>query len=94
MLPLSLYETGESNGSISLMQLFKNSDSFCSCHSNINIDDIIFSICRGGWPAIFTLKSDEEKLFLAKDLYKQTYQKDISNIDKVKKEMQITLKQY
>lgn len=90
MLPLSLYETGESNGTISLIGLFKSPDSFLNCHSNMKIDDIIFSICRGGWPAIFTLKNDNEKLLLAKDLYKQTYQKDISNIDKVKRNANYT----
>lgn len=63
MLPLSLFESGESNGSVSLIQIFDNIDSFSSCHSNMNIDDIIFAICRGGWPAIFTLNKDEENYF-------------------------------
>lgn len=85
MLPLSLYESGESNGSVSLRQLFNDPNSFTSCHCSATIDDIIFAICRGGWPAIFTLKTDEEKLAIAKDLFKQTCKKDISNIDKIKR---------
>jgi uncharacterized protein len=85
MQPLSLYESGESNGTVSLIQLFDDPTAFSSCHSNMNIDDIIFAICRGGWPAIFTLSNDEEKLYLAKDLFKQTCNKDISNIDGVKR---------
>ncbi len=85
MLPLSLYETNESNGSVSLIDLFDNPNSFESCKSDMSIDDIIFAICRGGWPAIFTLNTDEEKLYLAKDLYSQTCKKDISNIDHIKR---------
>lgn len=85
MLPLSSYETGESNGSVSLIGLFDNPSSFDSCRSDMDIDDVIFAICRGGWPAIFTLSNDDEKLFLAKDLFKQTCQKDVSNIDGVKR---------
>lgn len=85
MLPLSLFETGESNGSVSLMKLFDDPSSFEACHSDLKIDDLIFAICRGGWPAHFTLANDDEKLFLAKDLYRQTCQKDISNIDHVRR---------
>lgn len=85
MLPLSLYETNESNGTVSLIKLFNNPKSFDSCHSDMTIDDIIFAICRGGWPAIFTLSDKKEKLFLAKDLFRQTCQKDISNIDNIKR---------
>ncbi len=90
MLPLSLYESSESNGSVSLMSLFDDPSSFDSCHSDMSIDDIIFAICRGGWPAFFTLTSDEEKLYLAKDLYKQTCQKDISNIDHIRRNSNYT----
>lgn len=85
MLPLSLYETKESNGSVSLIDLFNDQSSFSFCHSDMKIDDIIFAICRGGWPAIFTLSNDEEKLYVAKDLLRQTCQKDISNIDHIKR---------
>ncbi len=85
MLPLSLYESGESNGVVSLMELFENPETFEGCHSEMTIDDIIFSICRGGWPAIFTLTDEEEQLYLAKDLFKQTCEKDVSNIDHAKR---------
>lgn len=85
MLPLSLYESGNSNGSVSLNQLFEKPNSFTSCHSSMSIDDIIFSICCGGWPAIFTVSNNDEKLFFAKDLFNQTYKKDISHIDHIKR---------
>ena len=44
MYPMSLYESEESNGSVSLMQLFDNPDSFDGCVSSMSVDDVIFSI--------------------------------------------------
>ena len=91
MYPMSLYESGDSNGSISLIQLFDDPDSFDGCHSDMSIDDIIFSICRGGWPGALDAKTERAKLLVAKDIYKQTYSTDISNIDNVKRNSQITM---
>ena len=86
MLPLSLYESGESNGSTSLKELFENPSSFEGCHSDLTMDGLIFAICRGGWPAIFTVDDDELKLFFAKDIFAQTCKKDISAIDNVNRD--------
>ena len=85
MLPLSLYESNESNGTVSLKALFDEPSSFISCKSNLNIEQLIFAICRGGWPEFFTVKTDEEKLYFAKDLFYKTYKTDISSIDDVKR---------
>ena len=85
MYPMSLYESEESNGSVSLMELFNNPDSFEACESDLTIDDLIFAICRGGWPRGLLNQTSRAKLEIAKDLYKQTYSVDISNIDKVKR---------
>lgn len=85
MLPMSLYESEESNGSVSLKELFDHPDNFDGCQSNMSIDDIIFAVCRGGWPKSLSNKTDRSKLEVAKDLYKQTYSVDISNIDKTKR---------
>ena len=85
MYPMSLYESEESNGSVSLMELFNNPDSFEACESDLTIDDLIFAICRGGWPRGLLNQTSRAKLEIAKDLYKQTYSVDILNIDKVKR---------
>lgn len=85
MYPMSLYESGESNGTVSLKELFDNPDSFEGCHSDLSIDDIKFAVCRGGWPGSLKGKTDNAKLAIAKDLYKQTCEVDISNIDGVKR---------
>lgn len=85
MYPMSLYESEESNGSVSLMQLFDHPDEFDGCVSSMTIDDIIFAICRGGWPKSLMNKTVRSKLEVAKDLYRQTYSVDIGNIDGVKR---------
>ena len=56
MYPFSLYESNESNGLVSLNELFnnKNYDVF-SANSNGSLEDIAFYICRGGWPTAINL---------------------------------------
>jgi len=85
MYPMSLYESEESNGSVSLIQLFDNPDSFDGCVSDMSIDDVIFAICRGGWPKSLLNPTERSQLEVAKDLFRQTYLVDISNIDNVKR---------
>ena len=85
MYPMSLYESEESNGTVSLGDLFRKPDGFDGCESNLSVDDLIFAVCRGGWPRALTNKTPRSKLEIAKDLYRQTYSVDISNIDGVKR---------
>lgn len=85
MYPMSLYETGESNGTVSLHQLFDNPESFTGCKSELTIDGIKNAICRGGWPGSLRGKTDRAKLSVAKDLFNQTCEVDISRIDGVKR---------
>ena len=90
MYPLSLYESEESNGSVSLMELFDNPDSFKGCISNLTIKDIILAICRGGWPTCFKIKNESNKLDVADDLVYQICNKDISSVDDVKRSPKLT----
>ena len=85
MYPMSLYESGESNGKVSLRELFDNPNSFESCESDLTIDDIKYVICRGGWPASLKGKTDRSRLAIAKDLFNQSCEVDISKIDDVKR---------
>ncbi len=85
MLPMSLWEYGESNGTVSLMDLFDNPDQDFFAKSDLNVKDIIFAACRGGWPATLNLKSDKAKLLVAKEYVKSVYKNDISRIDGVKR---------
>ncbi|MBO7079972.1 MAG: ATP-binding protein, partial [Bacilli bacterium] len=85
MYPLSLYETEESNGTVSLLELFNNPDSFDGCISKLDIPGLIRAICRGGWPSCFIIPDEKNKYAVAYDLVYQTCHKDISNVDKVKR---------
>lgn len=50
MYPMSLYESGESNGKVSLTELFNNPLALeDGCESDLSIDNLIFAACRGGW---------------------------------------------
>lgn len=49
MRPMSLYESEESNGSVSLLELFKNPKTINGVN-NLTLEDIAFLCSRGGWP--------------------------------------------
>ncbi|MBR0172342.1 MAG: ATP-binding protein [Lachnospiraceae bacterium] len=83
MYPMSLYESEESNGTVSIMELFDNPDSFDGCQSDLSLDDLIFAICRGGWPLKFISKKKENTLNIARDLFHQTCHVDISAVDDI-----------
>lgn len=51
MRPMSLWESQESKGTVSLIELFdEKSDYPWDLNSEISLEDIAFLICRGGWP--------------------------------------------
>lgn len=82
MYPMSLYESEESNGTVSIKELFDNPHALDEgCISDLSLDDLIFAICRGGWPRSFLNETKRAKLEIAKDLFRQTCYVDISNID-------------
>lgn len=81
MYPMSLYESGDSNGTVSLKELFNHPDKFTYCKSDLTIDRLKYVICRGGWPSTFNIVNDQDKLRVAKSLFEQTYNVDINNID-------------
>ena len=85
MYPMSLYESEESNGSVSISELFNNPSTFEGCRSDLSIDNLIFAICRGGWPQSLSNPTDQSKLEIAKDLFRQTFSIDVSNVDGVKR---------
>ncbi len=82
---MSLFESGESNGSVSLSALFDKPDSFLSCSSDLSFDDLLFALCRGGWPIVFRIPKKENRLNVAKDLFRQTCAIDVSSVDGIKR---------
>ena len=86
MYPMSLYESKESNGTISLKALFDHSDlEIDGVSSSLTIEEIIFAACRGGWPETLVTISERAKLFIAKDYVNMVCEEDISKIDKVQR---------
>ncbi len=84
MYPMSLYESGDSNGTVSLIDLF-NGSPFDVCVSDLKYDDIKYVICRGGWPRSINISDEKVSLQIAKEIFNQTCEVDISNIDGIKR---------
>ena len=86
MYPMSLYESGESNGKVSLTELFNNPLALeDGCESDLSIDSLIFAACRGGWPSSIFKKSDKAKLLVAQSYFEGLCREDMSNVDGVKR---------
>ncbi len=86
MYPMSLYETGESNGTVSLTELFNNPFALDDgCESELSVDDLIFAACRGGWPSSVLKKNDKAKLLIARSYFESLCREDISNVDGIKR---------
>ena len=70
MYPMSLYESNESLGNISLNELFINKNfSFSMYESPSSLEDIAYYICRGGWPISLKIKEREDALEVARNYY-------------------------
>lgn len=81
MRPMSLYESGESNGNISLEMLFQENDNITGTN-NLSLQDIAYLCCRGGWPRSIFMDKDIA-LEQAFDYYDAIVQSDISRVDNV-----------
>lgn len=87
MYPMSLFESQESNGKISLMELFDNpSLDIDGIPSDMTIENLIFAACRGGWPATLKLKKSESQLRVAADYVNTVCKADISMVDNVNRD--------
>ncbi len=81
MYPMSLYESQESNGLISLKELFDNKDlDIDGIQSKLSIEELIFAACRGGWPSSLTANK-RVQLLIAKDYVDIVCNEDVSRID-------------
>jgi len=86
---MSLWESGDSSGDISLRGIFDNADSVDGA-SSIDIDRLAFLICRGGWPKATLKKSEKSALLQAKEYYEAVCRYDISRVDDVERDPELT----
>lgn len=90
MLPMSLWESKESNGMISLNELFDNPNINIEAISDVEIEQLVFVACRGGWPATLRLRDEKSKLMVAKNYFKTVCKEDISRVDGVSRDEKLT----
>ena len=83
MRPMSLYESGDSTGEVSLRELFSTPETIDGA-SSIDMDRLSFLICRGGWPQAIDLRN-EIALDQAMDYYDAVVHSDINRADGVTK---------
>lgn len=86
MRPMSLYESGESNGKVSLGDLFAGKEIAATC--DLKLDQVAFLACRGGWPFATMLEGDLA-LAQARNYYDVLVHSDISRVDDTVRNPQI-----
>lgn len=82
MRPMSLFESKDSSGQVSLKDVFDGKEIFAT--DNHTIDDIAFLICRGGWPSALE-RTEKVALRQAFDYYDGVVNDDISRVDDIKR---------
>ncbi len=82
MRPMSLWESGESSGDVSLGELFSHLEKVDGTNSLV-MEDVAFAICRGGWPKSLNKKTAKAALSQVKEYFEAITRSDISRVDGV-----------
>lgn len=88
MRPMSLWESGESTGEVSLSALF-DGKTFDPFEFSMDLEKLAFLVCRGGWPQSTFMEGDVA-LDQARDYYETIYKVDIHRVDKVRRSSERT----
>ena len=89
MRTMSLFESGESSGEVSLKDMFLNLDFEIFGTNALDIDSVAWLICRGGWPRATTI--DKEVAWdMAYRYYEAVVNNDISRVDNVRRDAERT----
>jgi predicted AAA+ superfamily ATPase len=85
MRTMSLYESGESDGSMSLRALARGEE--VEGHSSLSLENVAGLIARGGWPAAVTRTSNQAAgaVPLAADYVESIIESDVSRVDDIEK---------
>ncbi|MCF0194121.1 MAG: ATP-binding protein [Bacteroidaceae bacterium] len=85
---MSLWESGDSSGEVSLGALFDSAD-VPDGESRITLDRLAYLVCRGGWPKGVVRKSESAALMQVADYYEAVTRSDISRVDGVKRDPEL-----
>jgi predicted AAA+ superfamily ATPase len=85
MRPMSLYESNDSAGDVSLKELFENCEARVGGRSKHNLADIARILCRGGWPDAVTENDKKLSLKLAVNYVNELVSADIVSVDGIKR---------
>ena len=85
---MTLWESEDSTGMVSLGELFKNSDSVDG-ESHIDLEQLAYLTCRGGWPKAVLRKSEKAALAQAFDYYESVVSSDIKRVDDVDRDEEL-----
>lgn len=88
MRPMSLYESGDSSGAVSLGALFSGMQ-LPVAQAGATIEQLAFLLCRGGWPRAVG-RSRRVALQQARDYVDSVAESDISRVDGVKRDPYLT----
>ena len=92
MSTMSLFESQESSGQVSLRELFASpGTSVNGASGQLSIEELIFATCRGGWPSSLSANGDDAQLFIAQDYLTQVVEVDISKVDGVSRDPSLAL---
>lgn len=90
MRPMTLFESKESNGSVSLGALFEGELNIASTCS-LSLEDVAFAACRGGWPTALR-QTGQLALAHAFDYFDAIVREDISRVDGTRRNQETTRK--
>lgn len=82
MRPMSLYESGDSNGKVSLKDIIDGKD--IQAVNDLSLDDLANVIVRGGWPASLKIK-DEYRYRVARDYVESLIKEDVQLINGIER---------
>lgn len=85
MRPMSLWESGESSGEVSLLSLMSDSTKVFGSNP-LNLEQMAFVTCRGGWPKAVTRTSGRAALVQIQEYFHAIVQSDISRVDMVSRD--------
>ncbi len=83
MRPMTLWESGDSNGSVSLQQMFRNNQEPLQGTNSLDLPQIAHLICRGGWPQTLSKRTLKAQLVPVREYFEAVVRADISRADGV-----------